>query len=116
LLLWYRRLAEYGADRFAVLVVGEAAIAARALARVAAGAEVAEGVAFETLIEQAEELERSPLGWLQQALSSHPFVGSRLRAMREWEVSLNVGCRVREWGVECGEDARVAGENVETSP
>lgn len=87
LFLAYRRFSEISADRASLLVLGEAGPPARALARIAVGPDLAEHLNHDELIAQAEQLGATPAGLIQQLLSDHPFVGSRLRAMRAWSGS-----------------------------
>ena len=87
MLLGYRRLAEFSADRFAVLVLGEADTPRLALSKVAVGPDLAAQLNQAELMNQVLELERSWLGKIQRAFGTHPFIGKRLAAMKGWEES-----------------------------
>jgi len=82
--LAHRRLSEISADRVSVLVLGDADKPVTALAKVAIGLELAERLNEDELIAQAEQLSKNIFGMVQQLLGDHPFVGSRLKAMRAW--------------------------------
>lgn len=88
MLLGYRRLAEFSADRFAVLVLGEAETPRLALSKVAVGPDLAAQLNQAELMNQVLELESSWLGKIQRAFGTHPFIGKRLAAMKEFEESV----------------------------
>lgn len=83
----YRRLSEISADRLSVLISGNADKPIAALAKLAVGPELAAELNEEELIAQAEQAGKNISGMIQQLLGSHPFVGSRFKAMRRWSQS-----------------------------
>ncbi|MBA3532757.1 MAG: M48 family metallopeptidase [Ardenticatenales bacterium] len=85
--LAHRRLAEFSADRVALLIVGNPAPLARALTKLVVGPTLAASLDEASLIQQAEAVTRNPLGFWYLLGSDHPFVGARLRALHDWYAS-----------------------------
>jgi Zn-dependent protease with chaperone function len=85
--LWWNRACEYSADRAGLLACGKPEKAVSALVRLAGGPGGQSPSALREALRRVEAEDDSALGYVGEALSTHPMIVRRITALKKWAAS-----------------------------
>jgi Zn-dependent protease with chaperone function len=86
---WQRRC-QYTADRIGLLAAGDLYAAEQALLIITAGAKIAPGTNFDSILEQRTKLFESTWTWIKLAFSSYPYMIDRIVQLRKFAAEIGM--------------------------